>query len=574
MARHGDSRDAVASSGETRSRGFDVRRRAFLAATGALSFGTFAGVASAESRSAPETFEGFESAVGETVDAAEPVVERGPYDPTWESLAEVDPVPEWFRDGKFGIFFHWGPYAVPAYGHEWYPRQMYNEGHWINEYHAETYGDPADAPYQEFVPEFTAENFDAEEWASLFERAGARYAGPVIEHHDGFSLWDSDVTPWNAGDVGPETDLAGELASAIRGERLRFVTTFHHSYNLVGDEGYFSTAYENYPSVTAGYPDRVLYGNLPEDLQLDTWLAKLVEVVEGYSPDFVWFDWGLPDIADEYKRRFLAYYYNQAASDDREVVVTNKREALPADVSVEDYELGRPKHSTDRPWNAEFTVAETGGWGYVEDREFYSVEWLVHTLIDAVSKNGQLLLNVGPRADGTIEDAERERLLGIGEWLDTNGEAIYETRPWEVFGEGPTRLEEGGEFTEDIEYTADDVRYTRSKDGKTVYAIVMGWPGEGELTFEATAVEHVSGPPECAGPPEHSNAPDDAGPPDHAGASEVRLLGHGPVEYGVDDDDHLRVTVPDLDESERPSDVAAAFAIEKIDLRATDAGHE
>lgn len=273
-------------------------RRTFLAATGAVSFGTLTTIGAAQSQTAPETYEGFQTAVAETLDAADPIIDGGPYDPDWESLDAVDPIPEWYRDAKFGIFFHWGPYAVLAFGHEWYPRQMYNVGNWINEYHTETYGDPADAPYQEFVPEFTAENFDAEEWASLFERAGARYAGPVIEHHDGFSLWDSDVTPWNAGDRGPETDLAGALESAIRDEDLRFVTTFHHSYNLVGADGYFSTVYENYPSVTEGYPDRIMYGNLPEDLQMDTWLAKLVEVLQGYGPDFVWFDWGLPDIPD------------------------------------------------------------------------------------------------------------------------------------------------------------------------------------------------------------------------------------------------------------------------------------
>ncbi len=320
---------------------------------------------------------------------------------------------------------------------------MYNDGNWINEYHTETYGHPDEAPYQDFVPELTAEHFDAEEWAGLFEQAGAKFVGPVIEHHDGFSLWDSEITPWNAGDRGPQQDLAGEVESAIRDEQLRFVTTFHHSYNLIGEEGYFSTAYENYPSVTEGYPDRVMYGNLPDTLQMDTWLAKPVEVVQGYSPDFVWFDWGLPDIPDEYKQLFLAYYYNLAEHEDREVVVTNKRDVLPTDVSVEDYELGRPRSIQDRAWNAEFKVAEIGGWGFVENRELYSVEWLVHTLIDAVSKNGQMLLSIGPRADGTIEDAERERLLGIGEWLDTNGEAIYGTRPWRPSGKGRPGLRKG-----------------------------------------------------------------------------------------------------------------------------------
>lgn len=547
-------------------------RRTVLAATGAISFGTLTRLVEARAASAPDEFDAYRNAVAEAVESTEPVIDQGPYEPTWESLGDVDPIPEWYRDAKFGIFFHWGPYAVPAFGHEWYPRQMYNEGNWINEHHRETYGDPADAPYQDFVPEFTAEHFDAEEWAELFEQSGAKYAGPVTEHHDGWSLWDSEITPWNAGDTGPERDLAGELESAIHDKGLRFVTTFHHSYNLLGDDGYFSTAYENYPSVTEGYPDQVMYGNLPETLQLDTWLAKLSEVIQGYSPDFVWFDWGLPDIPDEYKQRFLAYYYNKASVEDRDVVVTNKRDALPTDVSVEDYELGRPRSIQDRAWNAEFKVADDGGWGYVEDRTFHSVERLVHTLIDAVSKNGQLLLSIGPRADGTIEDAERERLLAIGDWLDTHGDAIYGTRPWEAFGEGPTRLEEGGEFTGQIEYTPEDVRYTRSKDGQSVYTIVMGWPETETLVLEGMTVENPSDAPPR--PPGHGGSPPGQGdPPTDTGPTEVTLMGHGSVDYGVDENGRLHIDVPDLSESERPGDVAVAFELEKFELTPTESAH-
>ena len=184
-------------------------------------------------------------------------------------------------------------------------------------------------------------------------------------------------------------------------------STFHHSYNFVGEDGYFSFAFENYESATEGYSDRVMYGDLPEQLQYDTWFAKFIEVIDGYQPDFVWFDWELPDIPDRYQQRFLAYYHNEAAEWDRDVVTTNKEDARAMDTSVADFELGRPRHMQEQAWNAEFKVADEGGWGYVEDRTFHSATHLVHVLIDAVSKNGQMLNSICPRVDGTIEQAER-----------------------------------------------------------------------------------------------------------------------------------------------------------------------
>ena len=319
------------------------------------------------------------------------------------------------------------------------------------------------------------------------------------------------------------------------------LSTFHHAYNLRGDEGYFSYAYDNYPSAMEGYPDRVMYANLPERLRHETWFAQFVEAVGRY--DLVWFDWGLHWMPEAYRRRFLAFHYNQAAAEDREVVVTNKDDSLSLDASVEDFEMGRPRTTREQAWTAELPVAETGGWGYVEDRTFYSAKFIIHTLVDIVSKSGTLLLSIGPRPDGTIERAERDRLLEIGAWLDVNGAAIYGTRPWAAFGEGPTRLEEGGDFVSDIEYTAEDVQYTRTEDGESVYAIVMGWPGEGTLTLSGTAVEDPSNAPST--PPGHGGSPpgrshDDAGEhrerstddghPGRGGSpgpGEVTLLGHG-----------------------------------------------
>ncbi|ELZ05988.1 alpha-L-fucosidase [Natrialba asiatica DSM 12278] len=576
-----DSADGT--EGPAADDGMPALRRQFLASSGTIAVLATLGVNPTAARPAPETLAAFETRVDETVTDAQSVIDAGPFEPSWDSLADVTQVPEWFRDDKFGIFCHWGAYSVPAFGHEWYPRQLYNTDHEINAHHRETYGEPDEFPYQEFISEFTAASFDADEWAALFDRAGARYAGLVVEHHDGWSLWDSTVSPWNAGDTGPERDLVGELETAIRGREMRFVTTFHHSYNVIGADGYFSFAYENYPSVPEEYPEQVLYGNLPEALRFDAWLAKLVEVVRDYDPDFVWFDWGLPDVPEAYQQRFLAYYHNAAAARDAEVVTTNKDEVVPMDASVADFELGRPRHVQDQAWNAEFKVADEGGWGYVENRTFHSAEHLIHVLIDIVSKNGQLLLSIGPRVDGTIEQAERERLLAIGAWLDAHGEAIYETRPWAAFGEGPTRIEEGGEFVEDVEYGPADVRYTRSKDGTAVYAIVMGWPGCGELVLEGLTVDDPSAAPGT--PPGHGGTPPgreedppghDDGPPGNrtgAAAGSIRLLGHGSVPYCVSSNDHPVIDVPALSGSERPSDVAVAFALEGFSLEPSSAAH-
>ena len=158
------------------------------------------------------------------------VVER--YTPEWESLAKHEESPEWFRDAKLGIYFHWGVYSVPAYGNEWYPRNMHLEGQDVNKHHLETYGHPSEFGYHDFVPLFKAEHFDAAQWADLFQKAGARFAGPVAEHHDGFSMWDSDATPWNVADMGPKKDITGLLAAELRKRNIRLITTFHHAKQL------------------------------------------------------------------------------------------------------------------------------------------------------------------------------------------------------------------------------------------------------------------------------------------------------------------------------------------------------
>lgn len=409
-----------------------------------------------------------------------------PYEPTWESVAEHEAAPDWFRDAKFGIYLHWGVYSVPAFGSEWYPRQMHILDTPEFHHHRETYGDPTEFGYHDFVPMFTAEHFDADEWAALFQQAGARFAGPVAEHHDGFAMWDSELTPWNAADRGPKRDIVGELEEAIRTRGMRFITSFHHARNNLWEHqndrdgvwnGHYAPVKQNFPSLLEDPEWAILYGYLPREQFLQMWQGKLIEVVDRYQPDLMWFDFALDEIADSVQTAYLAHYFNQAQTWGRDVVVTSKHEDLPLAVGVEDFEKGRTDRLTEHPWLTDDTISR-GSWCYTEGLEIKDTEEVLHTLIDIVSKNGQLLLNISPRADGTIPENQQTVLLEIGDWLRRFGEAIYETRPFVDYGEGPTRMEEGGHFLPSIDYTPQDIRYTRN--GDTVYAILLGWPGAGE----------------------------------------------------------------------------------------------
>ncbi|NIA12938.1 MAG: alpha-L-fucosidase [Nitrospiraceae bacterium] len=428
-----------------------------------------------------------------TVFAEEGGIASGPFEPEWESLKAHNAAPDWFRDAKFGIYFHWGVYCVPAFGSEWYPRNMHIKGHPDYRHHVATYGDPSEFGYHDFVPRFKAERFDPEAWADLFVKAGARFAGPVAEHHDGFAMWASELTPWNAKDKGPKRDITGELAEAIRARGMRLVTSFHHARNSQHQievdgklewTGHYPRV-EGWPTVSEDPELRMLYGNLPRADFLEMWQGKLFEVIDNYHPDLIWFDSWLNEIPAENQCAFLAHYFNRAAETGQEVVVTFKQQDLPREIGVEDFEKGRTDHLTEYTWLTDDTLSK-GSWSYTE--KFFHIKparQVLHVLIDIVSKNGQLLLNISPKADGTIPENQQEVLLGIGKWLEQYGEAIYGTRPFLVFGEGPTRLRKGGHFVKVRGgYKPEDIRFTRK--GGTVYALALGWPGDGaKLCIEA-----------------------------------------------------------------------------------------
>jgi alpha-L-fucosidase len=444
-------------------------------------------------------------------------------------------VPEWFKDAKFGIYAHWGVYSVPAFGSEWYPRNMYIENHRVHEHHVETYGGPAAFGYKDFVPLFKAERFDAEEWADLYQRAGARFAGPVAEHHDGFSMWESDVNRWNSADMGPERDVTGELVEALRKRGVKIVTSFHHAFNI---QGYY-TSREGWDTADPGYGD--LYGKFedPNDAH-DRWFEKIREVIDAYQPDQIWFDFGLARIPERYKRRMADYYYGKEAEWGKDVIITRKGDHLPDGVGVLDIERGKMARPADRLWQTDDSVA-VNSWCWVEDLDLKPAVELVHELIDIVSKNGVLLLNVCPRADGTIPEEQRSLLLEIGAWLGVNGEGIYGTRPWLVHGDGPMLFDMGRGFHRvQIAFGGRDIRYTRK--GGVLYAIALGWP-EGELCLESVKV-------------------DGAGP-----GAVVALLGSGEkVRYEVDESGRMTITVPELGAEQRPCRYAFTFKLEGFEL--------
>jgi alpha-L-fucosidase len=407
----------------------------------------------------------------------------GPYEPTWESLREYKEIPKWLRDGKFGIYTHWGPYAVHAYGSNttWYSFGLYRDPNGEARKHFEkTFGKlTPEFGYKDLIPMFTAEKFNADEWAELFQKAGAKFAGPVAEHHDGFAMWNTKYSEWNAAKMGPKRDVVGELEKAIRKRDMKFVTAFHHAANWF----FFPVTDERYdtgdPKNSGLYGQRHEEGEMRNQEFIDEWYNKIIEVIDAYSPDFIWFDFALDAIAEGYVKDFLAYYYNHATKKGKEVVVTYKGNDLVPATGVRDLELGQEPGLTYHEWITDSTVDDRGAWGFANDLVFKPPNRVIDNLVDRVSKNGYLLLNVGPKPDGTIPDEARELLLTMGAWLDVNGEAIYGTSPWIIAGEGPTNLGAAtaiGFNEADTVYTKKDIRFTVK--GDTIYATFLDWPGE------------------------------------------------------------------------------------------------
>lgn len=421
------------------------------------------------------------------------------FGPTFESLEKVNPVPEWFKDAKFGIYFHWGVYSVPAFANEWYPRNMYIKGSAENLHHVKTYGEPNEWPYSNFItgakdnegnyvqfsPKLKSKggSFDPDEWAQLFADAGAKFAGPVAEHHDGFSMWGSSVNPWNAKDMGPKLDLVGMLTDAIRKKNMKIILSMHHAYNITG-------FYDAVPP-TDDPKLKILYGQQGKEKNEALWLSKHKEIIDLYKPDIIWQDFNLNRLSQPVLLEFLSYYYNKAAEWNKEVVSTFK-DGLNTKCAVLDYERGGPVGNTEYYWLTDDAVSSSS-WCYTEGIGYYSITQVMHGFIDRISKNGNLLLNISPMADGTIPAGQKDILLAMGAWLKKYGEAVYSTRAWDKYGEGPTRMGGAhGSMGAPVAGTAKDIRYTRSKDNSVLYAIILGWEKEQkEINLSTLSSENI-----------------------------------------------------------------------------------
>jgi alpha-L-fucosidase len=426
-------------------------------------------------------------------------VAAGPFRDDWQSLRAYQ-APEWFRDAKFGIFIHWGIYSVAGFGSEWYSRNMYQQGKPDFAHHVATYGPQTTSGYKDLIPKFTAEHFDPAAWAKLFHDAGARYVVPVAEHHDGFPMYESNLTDWCAGKMGPKRDVLGELAKAVRADGMHLGASSHRAeHDWFFDGGRHFASDVNDPKYAAFYGPaqlRLMQDDNGDALirdftfvsqaYMDDWLARTAEIVERYHPDLIYFDWwvGQPDFRGHLER-FATYYYNHAAAQHQPVALFYKLNDMADGSATLDLERGGLADIRPQPWQTD-TSLSNASWGYIENDTYKTPVMVIDQLADVVSKNGNLLMNVGPRPDGTIPEGAAKTLLAVGAWLKVNDDAIYGTRPWRQFGEGPTKVEAGSFHDNDAKpYTGEDYRFT-TKDG-VLYAIELGWPENGEAVIHALA---------------------------------------------------------------------------------------
>ena len=418
----------------------------------------------------------------------EEVIEKGPYKDDWQFLSAYR-VPEWYEKMKFGIFIHYGLFTVPAYDTEWYPRMMYVKDSKAYRHHIETYGKHSDFGYKDFIPMFKAEHFDAARWAEVFKRSGAQYVVPVAEHHDGFQMYASDLSSYNAADMGPHKNVIGQLKKSVEDAGMVFGVSSHRieHYFFLGEgrdfdsdiKGEFKRGDLYWPSVKGPHDFDAIDGECPptEEFMQD-WLVRTCELIDRYDPRIIYFDWWIQRVElAPYLKKLLAYYYDRAAERGEEVVVNYKHDAIPFGIAVPDVERGQLSSQRSYKWQSD-TAMCFNSWSYTKDNKYKEARDVLCDLVDITSKNGTLLLNIGPKEDGTFTKEETDILDTIGKWLKDCGEAVIDSRPYRIFGEGPTEVAEGGFMDGKVkEFTSSDFRFFAG-DG-SIYAIALRSSSDG-----------------------------------------------------------------------------------------------
>ncbi len=415
--------------------------------------------------------------VNEYLSLIDSVIENGKYKADWASLAHHK-VPDWYKHDKVGVFIHWGIYSVPGYGNEWYSRNMYDKNSPEFEHHVKTYGAHKDFGYKDFIPMFKAEDFDAARWVDIFRRSGIKYVMPVAEHHDGFAMYETEFNRWNATQMGPCRNVVGELKAECEKQGLTFCASTHRAEHYffmnmgrtvesdVTDEAYrdfYGPAFycEELDSSVLGITTENPHTIGASREWLEDWLVRTCELIDRYQPSVLYFDWWIHNHSFKpYLKKLAAYYYNRAEEWGREVTINYKHQAFPPTVATFDVERGALSGISPIYWQTDTAIGKCS-WGYRMDNQYKSARQVICDLVDIVSKNGNLLINIGPKADGTFTDEETEVLLNMGKWLEINGEGIYGTTHWKQFGEGKVNAEEG--FFKDgdeKQFTNCDFRFT------------------------------------------------------------------------------------------------------------------
>jgi alpha-L-fucosidase len=432
---------------------------------------------------------------------------NGPYQPTWDSLLQYD-TPDWYQDAKFGIWCHWTPQCVPEAG-DWYARNMYMQDSEQNKYQLAHYGHPSRFGYKDLCAQWTLLNWEPDQLMTRFKEAGAKFFLTVGNHHDGFDTWNSKHQPWNATVIGPHRNFMADWAAAARKQGLRLGVTVHGARNWwwfqtshgadktgamagVPYDGGMTPA-EGKDQWWQGFDPHRIYGvkhpqdALPDISYVKNFYDRTRDLLDQHDPDLLYFDnsllplgWGGMNLG--------AYFYNhnlQTRGGKLEAVL-NIKEVPPRleKAVVADYERGLTSGIKQYPWQSETCI---GDWHYKRSLYEQPGEYggylpprdVIHWMIDTVSKNGTFVLNIPGKPDGTIDSKEIAVLDGITAWMKVNGEAIYETRPWKIYGEGPNAVKSGSFQGNSVSALgAKDIRFTRNKANTVVYAIALGWPTE------------------------------------------------------------------------------------------------